>query len=98
MFEIKIASHFFQVVREEGLDKQNYECSDCSKAIGTLFGPAKVCSYTKLYYCDECHLDEASVIPSKIVYSWNFQTYKVFLGEVYLFLLDAFLFFYSHFL
>ena len=72
-----IISFINQVVREEGLDAQNYECADCSKAIGTLFGPAKVCSYTKLYYCDDCHSDDFSVIPSKIVYSWNFQTFKV---------------------
>ena len=42
-----------------------------------MFGPAKVCAYTKLYYCDECHVDERSVIPAKIVYSWNFQLFKV---------------------
>jgi hypothetical protein len=61
------------------LDTQNYECADCSKAIGTLFGPAKVCGYTKMYYCDECHVDEMSIIPAKVVYNWNFQTYKVIL-------------------
>ena len=42
---------FDQIICEEGLDVQNYECAECTRAIGTIFGPAKICSYTKLYYC-----------------------------------------------
>jgi hypothetical protein len=53
------------------LDAQNYECDDCSKAIN------KVCAYIKLYYCEECHTDDLFVVPSKIVYSWNFQNFNV---------------------
>jgi len=68
----------FQVVRESGLDAQEYKCHDCSKAIGSLFGAAKVCAYTKKYYCDECHVDETAPIPAKIVYNWNFQSFRVF--------------------
>ena len=60
-----------------GLDRQNYQCDECTRAIGTIFGPAKLCSYTKHYYCEECHTDEVSVIPARIVYNWDFKEYKV---------------------
>ena len=68
---------FDQVIREEGLDAQNYECAECTRAIGTIFGPAKICAYTRRYYCEECHLDEMSVIPAKIMYNWDFRQFKV---------------------
>jgi hypothetical protein len=58
-------SVFDKVMSELGLDLQNYECADCSRAIGAIFGPAKLCAYTKLYYCEECHRDETAVIPVK---------------------------------
>ena len=60
-----------------GLDWQNYQCFECTKAIGTIFGPAKLCSYTKRYYCEECHIDELAVIPARVVYNWDFKEYKV---------------------
>ena len=68
---------FDKLVQEEGLDLQNYECADCTKAIGTIFGPAKICAYTKRYYCQECHLDEVATIPAKIMYNWDFRVFKV---------------------
>ena len=37
----------------------------------------QVCTYTKMYYCDDCHTDELSVIPTKIVFGWNFVKYRV---------------------
>ena len=68
---------FDKLVQEEGLDLQNYECADCTKAIGTIFGPAKICAYTKRYYCQECHCDEVATIPAKIMYNWDFRVFKV---------------------
>ena len=68
---------FDKVVQEEGLDLQNYECAECTKAIGTIFGPAKICAYTKRYYCEDCHWDETSTIPAKIMYNWDFRTFRV---------------------
>jgi len=68
---------FDQVVREEGLSVQNFECAECTRAIGTIFGPAKICTYTRRYYCEECHLDETSTIPAKIMYNWDFRQFAV---------------------
>ena len=68
---------FDQVVCEVGLDAQDYECAQCTRAIGTIFGPAKLCAYTKLYYCEDCHLDETSTIPARIMYNWDFRQLRV---------------------
>ena len=32
--------------------------------------------YDAYYYCYECHENEESVIPSKILYNWDFTKYK----------------------
>ena len=39
-------------------------------------GGPRVCAYTKRYYCVECHVNEDSYIPSKIIYNWDFAKYK----------------------
>ena len=36
-----------------------------------------MCSYTKRSYCEECHVDQISVIPARIVYNWDFKEYMV---------------------
>ncbi len=66
-----------QICREKGLDRQNYECADCSRAIGSIFGPAKFCSYSGGLLCEECHQDEAEVIPVKVVLNWDFRRLPV---------------------
>ena len=35
-----------KIPQPQGLDRQEYVCWDCSKTIGTIFGPFKGCVYT----------------------------------------------------
>jgi len=66
------------VCQEAGLDSQDWQCQDCSKSIGAIFGPGLVCGYTKKYYCSDCHTNtQASVIPARLLYSWDGIQYKV---------------------
>ncbi|KAM3923514.1 pleckstrin homology domain-containing family M member 1 isoform 1-T2 [Leptodactylus fuscus] len=66
---------FFQyllhIPTERGLDTQNFKCAGCHKQIGFHFGKAKLCEFSGLYYCDLCHLDEVSLIPSRMVHNWD---------------------------
>ncbi len=48
----RLMAIFDQIIREDGLDTQNYMCAECTRAIGTIFGPAKICTFTKKYYCE----------------------------------------------
>ena len=68
---------FDRTPAEVGLDRQDYQCHGCTKAIGAIFGAAKVCAYTKRYYCDECHSDQTSPIPTKIVHAWDLRPFGV---------------------
>ncbi|KAM5135504.1 pleckstrin homology domain-containing family M member 1 isoform 1-T2 [Mantella aurantiaca] len=63
--------YLLHIPTERGLDMQNFKCAGCHKQIGLQFGKAKLCAYSGLYYCDLCHQDERSVIPSRIVHNWD---------------------------
>lgn len=63
--------YLLHIPTERGLDMQNFKCAGCHKQIGFQFGKAKMCAYSGLYYCDLCHQDERSVIPSRIVHNWD---------------------------
>lgn len=50
---------------------RSFLIAGCHKQIGFQFGKAKLCAYSALYYCDLCHQDEKSVIPSRFVHNWD---------------------------
>ncbi|NWX09630.1 PKHM1 protein, partial [Caloenas nicobarica] len=56
---------------EKGLDSQSFICAGCSRQIGFSFGKAKLCAFSGLYYCDSCHRDEETVIPSRLIHNWD---------------------------
>ncbi|XP_013416946.1 uncharacterized protein LOC106178352 isoform X1 [Lingula anatina] len=62
---------------EKGLDHQNYQCKGCARPLGMFYGKARVCTYDACYYCYECHENEETTIPAKIVHSWDFRKHKV---------------------
>jgi len=65
------------IPRELGLHTQDWRCIDCTKAIGALFGNGKVCTFTKKYYCEDCHEDDLLIIPSRLLYNWDGKQYPV---------------------
>ncbi|KFO80903.1 Pleckstrin homology domain-containing family M member 1, partial [Cuculus canorus] len=56
---------------EKGLDSQSYICAGCSRQIGFSFTKPKLCAFSGLYYCDSCHQDEETVIPSRLIHNWD---------------------------
>ncbi|XP_030076531.1 pleckstrin homology domain-containing family M member 1 [Microcaecilia unicolor] len=56
---------------EKGLDSQNFKCAGCPRQIGFSFGKARLCAFSGLYYCDSCHQDDESVIPSRVIHNWD---------------------------
>ncbi|XP_040186789.1 pleckstrin homology domain-containing family M member 1 isoform X3 [Rana temporaria] len=69
--EHALFQYLIHIPTESGLDTQNFKCAGCHKQIGFQFGKAKLCAYSALYYCDLCHQDEKSVIPSRFVHNWD---------------------------
>uniref|UniRef100_A0A8C5UFT3 Pleckstrin homology and RUN domain containing M1 n=1 Tax=Malurus cyaneus samueli TaxID=2593467 RepID=A0A8C5UFT3_9PASS len=56
---------------EKGLDSQSFICAGCSRQIGFSFARPKLCAFSGLYYCDSCHGDEESIIPSRLIHNWD---------------------------
>lgn len=56
---------------EKGLDSQSFICAGCSRQVGLSFVKPKLCAFSGLYYCDSCHQDDESVIPSRLIHNWD---------------------------
>nr|XP_036220543.1 differentially expressed in FDCP 8 homolog isoform X1 [Bactrocera oleae] len=37
----------------------------------------RLCDYSGLYYCPNCHWNDYSIIPARVVHNWDFTQYKV---------------------
>lgn len=75
---IALTSCLDLVAQEAGLDSQEWMCQDCTKAIGSIFGPGRLCELTKKYFCADCHTDQdTAVIPARLLYNWDCNQYKV---------------------
>ncbi|CAL8139422.1 unnamed protein product [Orchesella dallaii] len=65
------------IAPEAGLDTQNYACKMCGTSIGMIYGAARLCHFTGFSYCVVCHLNQESVIPSRILLNYDFGLYSV---------------------
>lgn len=41
-----------------------------------VYGKARVCAFDGSYYCYECHENDESVIPARVVHNWDFRKHK----------------------
>jgi len=58
--------------------ENNQECAKCGAGLTKFFlSLGKLCNYTWSNYCDYCHQDRKSVIPSKMLLNWDFTEYPV---------------------
>uniref|UniRef100_A0A8C5PCK6 Pleckstrin homology and RUN domain containing M1 n=1 Tax=Leptobrachium leishanense TaxID=445787 RepID=A0A8C5PCK6_9ANUR len=56
---------------DRGLDCQDFKCAGCNIKIGVLKKKAKICAFSSLYYCSDCHQDQTTIIPARIVHNWD---------------------------
>ncbi|XP_016159879.1 PREDICTED: pleckstrin homology domain-containing family M member 1 isoform X2 [Ficedula albicollis] len=66
-----LLQYLVAIPMEKGLDSQSFICAGCSRQIGFSFARPKLCAFSGLYYCDSCHGDEESVIPSRLIHNWD---------------------------
>ncbi|XP_053955411.1 differentially expressed in FDCP 8 homolog isoform X2 [Anastrepha ludens] len=68
-----------EICPEIGLAAQRYKCVEC----GTLLNfknswiEPRLCDYSGLYYCPNCHWNDNSIIPARVVHNWDFTQHKV---------------------
>lgn len=65
------------VPSEKGLDTQSFKCAGCPQQIGPSRGRARLCEFTRQYYCDSCHHGDTSIIPSRMVHNWDLEQREV---------------------
>ncbi|NXB41122.1 PKHM1 protein, partial [Eulacestoma nigropectus] len=66
-----LLQYLVAIPMEKGLDSQSFICAGCSRQIGFSFARPKLCAFSGLYYCDSCHRDEETVIPSRLIHNWD---------------------------
>ncbi|BFZ23792.1 hypothetical protein BsWGS_26830 [Bradybaena similaris] len=67
----------FHVPRELGLSHQNFACKGCFSPIGIIYGQPRICEFDGGLYCQRCHENKETYIPSSILYDWDFRKKKV---------------------
>ena len=66
-----------QIGSEIGLDQQDYKCYSCGRPIGMIYGRYRNCKFDGYNYCVDCHKNEESVIPARVMFNWDFKKYSV---------------------
>ncbi|OWK52652.1 Pleckstrin y domain-containing family M member 1 [Lonchura striata] len=66
-----LLQYLVAIPMEKGLDSQSFICAGCSRQIGFSFARPKLCAFSGLYYCDSCHRDEETIIPSRLIHNWD---------------------------
>ncbi|XP_068068253.1 pleckstrin homology domain-containing family M member 1 isoform X2 [Anomalospiza imberbis] len=66
-----LLQYLVAIPMEKGLDSQSFICAGCSRQIGFSFARPKLCAFSGLYFCDSCHRDEETVIPSRLIHNWD---------------------------
>eukprot|EP00055_Hartaetosiga_balthica_P008772 m.33664 g.33664 ORF g.33664 m.33664 type:complete len:1234 (-) comp6465_c0_seq1:2610-6311(-) len=74
-----LTSVITDICPNKGLFAQNYKCAGCFADVGfhSMFDTPKLCDYTGRYYCSACHVDGKSIIPARVVKSWDFMEMPV---------------------
>ncbi|XP_063700328.1 pleckstrin homology domain-containing family M member 1 [Culicoides brevitarsis] len=65
------------LTNEVGLDGQDFKCKKCSTPISIDFEGTQICSFSGYYYCDNCMSKDLCIIPSRVIYNWDFRKYNV---------------------
>eukprot|EP00116_Pleurobrachia_bachei_P007696 sb/3467958/ len=73
--------YFTEIPSEDGLFTQDFRCLTCSTHIGVQGQDYRVCGYDKRYYCKPCFGNYSIVIPSRIIYNWDHNKYRVSKGN-----------------
>ncbi|KAG1701406.1 Run domain Beclin-1-interacting and cysteine-rich domain-containing protein [Nymphon striatum] len=64
--------------RKHVMEKQNYRCAGCGmKTEKSYIKRFRYCEYLGKYFCQCCHNNDVSVIPSKVLHKWDFNKYHV---------------------
>ena len=66
-----------KICPEVGLSGQEFRCGECKGLISPL--NSRLCDYSGLYYCQNCHFgpSDVTIIPARIIHNWDFTPRSV---------------------
>lgn len=73
----RFLDQMMKLANEWGLDEQDYKCVACGRPIGMIYGKSRLCHFDGHQYCLDCHSNDESLIPARIIHNWNFRKYPV---------------------
>ncbi|CAG2109896.1 unnamed protein product [Medioppia subpectinata] len=73
----KFLDQLMRLANEFGLDEQEYKCIACGRPIGMIYGKSRLCHFDGHQYCLDCHANDESIIPARVIHNWNFRKYPV---------------------
>lgn len=76
-----------KICPEIGLSNQEFRCAECRVPISPAPSPTKdgckivskprLCDYSGLYFCENCHMNDTAIIPARVIHNWDFQPQAV---------------------
>ncbi|KAK2143509.1 hypothetical protein LSH36_835g00037 [Paralvinella palmiformis] len=71
--------YILTICPEKTLASQNYKCAECRSDISfhaSQYEP-RLCDYSGCWYCSQCHWNDHTIIPARVLHNWDFETKKV---------------------
>ena len=62
---------------EKGLTHQHFRCACCNRALHQHSIEVRLCDYTGHYFCPDCHRNDLSLIPARVLHDWDFSQRRV---------------------
>lgn len=75
-----------RICPEIGLAKQDFRCWECRALLASStvvknselkLSKSRLCDYSGLYFCENCHIGDTAVIPARVLHNWDFQPQPV---------------------
>lgn len=51
--------------------------SNSVKSDSKTASKARLCDYTGLYFCENCHIGDTAIIPARVIHNWDFRPQPV---------------------
>ncbi|CAG0886776.1 unnamed protein product [Cyprideis torosa] len=73
-FKLQVSAGYeLSICPERGLSRQKFRCAECK--ISIAHAQRRLCDYTGLYYCLNCHWGDTDVIPARFIVFIHKQLY-----------------------
>ena len=70
--------HAKAMTKKEALASQSHRCAGCGLSVDPSYvGRFRYCEYLGKYFCSSCHSKASCIIPSRVLWKWDFRKWPV---------------------